>query len=197
MASALLLAAGSALASEPKPQLEKELNKAKCKAVGAPLIDVHQKVLNDFGSGAAGHNWALGNYERHIQIFPQTGGRYCALVSYDGKFKSVAGQTSPGGTGTLSGKEKGAMEGGYRTIITGTLLATPTWPTRGSVGTADYKCNIDLACPGHLDWATEYFNYNPYTGFTKPWWGWIYRGGKYGTWINAVTGNSGDILPAK
>lgn len=194
----LFLAAGTALASEnPKLQWEKELNKAKCGAVGAPIINVTQKVINDVESGVM-ENWVFNNYERRIQVFKRSGGAtYCALVSYKGTFKSIAGRTSPQGTGKLSGKEKGTMEGGYRTIITGTLKANPTWPIRGFVGTADYKCNINVACPGHIDWATQYFNYDPYVGFTKPWWGWIYRGGNYGTWINAITGNFGDILPAK
>ncbi|VVA43636.1 hypothetical protein CANDROIZ_20051 [Candidatus Roizmanbacteria bacterium] len=30
-----------------------------------------------------------------------------------------------------------------------------------------------------------------YVSFDQPWWGWIYKAGNNGTWINAI-----DVLPA-
>ncbi len=187
---------GTVFADGPKLSLnwESQLKPSLCGASGKPIINVHQRVLNDADSGFNGY-WAFDNYEREIKVWPLQNGTYCATVAYEGRFKAVAGQNSPGqgSTGVLTGKERGSFEGGYRAIITGSLLASPLWPTHGSVGATDYKCDIAGTCPGRVSWVEQYFSY---TGFDQPWWGWIYQGGRYGTWINASIGSSGDILPA-
>jgi len=169
-----------------------ELNTGQCDKIGKPVVNVVQKVINSIDSGEAGNNWAFDNYNRHIQVWAQTDGTYCAVLHYQGKFDGQAGEESPGNTGILSGDEDGAFEGGYRATITGTLKTTPDWPTRGSLGTFDYDCDLDGNCPGAIAWFDQYFE-SGYS-YTLDWWGWIYHGGKCGTWVNSSYGNAGDIV---
>lgn len=169
----------------------KEVNPSKCNASGQPIINVTQKVKNSVDSGTAGNYWAFSNYNRHIQVWKQDLGKYCALVSYVGQFNAQNGQVSPGSDGvTLSGDELGTFTGGYRGIINGELKDAPAWKTHGSVGSFDYKCDLTGSCPGAVNWVDQYFTKPT---FTYDWWGWIYHGRSYGTWINSVDGNQGDI----
>ena len=195
-AAMIFLTIQTAVADSSKITLnwQKELNKKKCdNLIGSPIINVTQKVSNDADSGIAGNYWAFDSYKRDIKVWKtNTPGVFCAIVKYHGEFKAVAGQKSPGNTGILTGKEHGSMEGGYRAVITGSLLENPTWRKKGSVGKFDYKCDINGNCPGRVNWSDQYFTAG-YT-FEQPWWGWIYRAGRNGTWVNAVSGNLGDIL---
>lgn len=192
--SVLMLVSNSspALADEGGFNSGKELNKSACiGAVGNPVINVEQKVKNDADSGVAGNYWALDRYERQIKVYKTTtANQYCALVGYEGKFVTFAG-LSPQNTGTVGAGIKGEMKGGYRGIITGSLKASPSWATKGSVGTFDYACDILGNCPGRVSWLAQYFDAG--YGFDQPWWGWGYKTGRNGSWINAGTGNSGDI----
>lgn len=176
------------------PQLNHgtQLNSGECNKVGAPVVNVVQKVVNDVDSGEAGNNWAFDNLTRQIKVWKSsTQDEYCALVKYEGKFDAQAGQQSPGNTESLTGDEDGTFEGGYRATITGDLLLAPAWSTKGSVGTTDYQCDIAGNCPGYVSWIDQYFT--PGYGFDYEWWGWIYRAGQ-NTWVNSVDGNSGDVL---
>ncbi len=172
---------------------QKEVNPTKCPRQGDPIINVAEKVKNDADSGLGGY-WAFDNYVRHITVWSSGDSKFCGIVVYEGKFNAVEGQKSPGNTGVVGKNVTGEFEGGYRTtVFTGTLLATPGWPTHGSVGTVDYACDIAGNCPGHIDWTTKYFSST--SGFNLDWWGWIYHADDdHGTWINAITGNFGDIL---
>jgi hypothetical protein len=192
---------------------EKQLSDSACDGkLGRPVIDVTQKVQNDADSGEAGNYWAFDYYNRHIkvwQIAAPTGeggeSTYCAIVTYDGNFYAVPGQIGPGNTplGALINTPtdepvNGKFSGGRRATIVGSLLASPLWATHGSVGTTNYQCDINGICPGFVavfgtgSWADKYF----VTGATNvdAWWGWKYNGGSHGTWINALSGNSGNIL---
>lgn len=171
-----------------------QINSGQCTKVGAPIVNVMQKVVNDVDSGQGGNNWAFDTLNRQIQVW-STGNidEYCATVSYQGKFVGQSGQLTPGNTSTFTENVNGTFEGGYRsTIFTGTLLPSPLWRTKGSVGTTDYQCNITGICPGYVDWTSQYFSST--TGFDLAWWGWIYHGGNNGTWVNSVDGNSGDVI---
>lgn len=167
-----------------------KLSPPNCDAIGKPIINVAEKVQNDFDSGQGGNNWAFDSLNRQIQVWSTGNHNYCALVQYEGRYNTRAG-LSPGNTGTVTEGLKGSFQGGYKAIITGTLLTSSEWPTKGNVETVDYKCNIDSSCPGYIDWVGQYFTY---TGFDQPWWGWIYHGGSHGTWINSSNGNFGDII---
>lgn len=171
---------------------EKELTPEKCGKNGDPAINVSEKVKNDVDSGLAG-NWAMDNYTRHIKVWSTGDNAWCATVAYEGKFNAVAGQTGPGGTGTIGTDVEGEMKGGYRATFTGTLKSSPLWPTHGFVGTVDYGCDITGAACSYVSWTGQYFD--GVGAFAQPWWGWIYRAEDgHGTWINASTGNAGNIF---
>ncbi|HET9946831.1 MAG TPA: hypothetical protein VFQ63_02095 [Patescibacteria group bacterium] len=180
-----------------------QLSQSSCgKDLEKPVIDVTQKVQNDADSGQAGNYWAFDYYTRHIKVWTtksEEGNTYCAIVTYDGKFYTVPGQIGPGNDpvgavidSSTNQPVNGDMSGGRRATIVGTLLTTPSWPTHGSVGTTNYQCNISGNCPGVISWAGQYFAQG-YSN-TDVWWGWKYTAGSHGTWINAITGNSGNIL---
>ncbi len=190
MTAGLLLALP--VAAMPLLNWGSEMNASECDKTGAPVINVTQKVINTVDSGEGGNYWAYDNLTRNIQVWETSGGTYCAEVSYQGKFDAQGGQTSPGAGGTLDGDEDGTFQGGYRAAITGTLMASPAWKTRGNVGTADYQCDITGVCPGAVNWVGQYFEGG--YGFAYEWWGWIYHAGAHGTWVNSSDGNSGDIL---
>lgn len=182
---------------------EKELTKKACNATGKAVINVKEKVLNDADSGQAGNYWAFDTAKRVIKAWDLGNGTFCVTVNYeDSRYNAVGGQRSPGNTGILSGKEKGEFGGGYRGIVKGTLLTSPLWPTHGSVGTVDYKCDINGNCPGAVSWMGQYFT-SGYT-FDYGFWGWIYKGVKDHKWVNACgadipgnpacIGNSGDVI---
>ena len=191
---ALLLAsiATAVFAAEYTLNWGKELNPKQCDVLGSPVINVVQKVINSVDSGEGGNWWAFSNYRRNIQVWhTSTAGEYCAIVKYEGAFYGESGQISPGAGYTLDGDEKGTWQGGYRATITGDLKTTPDWKTKGAIGTYDYDCNINGICLGSVNWVEQYFD--PGYGFSYDWWGWIYNGGNYGTWVNSSDGNDGDI----
>ena len=180
------------LASSERLNWGTEVNPGECAKTGKPVVNVVQNVVNDVDSGLGGY-WAFDSYTRHIQLWKSTTqGEYCADVRYTGRFDGQAGQTSPGAGGTLDGNEDGAFEGGYRATITGSLDTTPGWSSRGNIGNFDYTCDLSGSCPGYVSWVTQYFD--PGYAFSYDFWGWIYHGGNNGTWVNADSGNSGDIL---
>lgn len=193
VASLILTSATSVLASGFKLDWQSQLKPSKCNPVGDAVIDISEKVKNDVDSGTAGNYWAFDNYEREIKVWhTTTPGTFCATVKYEGGFKGIAGQKSPGGTAILTGKEQGELKGGRRATIIGTLLPNPTWAVKGSVGTVNYACSVGGNCPGYVNWTKQYFN--PGYSYSDDWWGWIYKGEHSGTWINSISGNFGDII---
>ena len=162
-----------------------------CDHSSAPIVNVTEKVVNTVDSGEGGNNWAFDDLNRQMKVYDNGDGTFCAELINQGKFDSQAGQQSPGDTGVLTGEEDGTFKGGYQATITGTLLATPLWPTQGNVGATDYQCDIAGNCPGYISWPGQYFNAG--FGFAYDFWGWTYKY-KNCVWINASTGNSGDIL---
>ena len=181
-----------------------------CAASGAvrgnQVIAVTESIANDADSGEAGNYWAFDQVHRSITIWNVGPDQYCAIVNYyDSTFKAIAGQTSPGAGGTLSGEEYGSFSGSARFTITGQLYVSDpaAWPTSGKVNggaTIDYQCDVNGNCPGYVSFIAKYFAGSP--AVDEPQWGWKYVGKdsghkpptSAGTWINAYTGNSGDIL---
>lgn len=169
-----------------------KLQSENCDAVGKPIINVVQKVIGDADSGEGGNYWAFDKYLRHIQVWnTPASGTYCAIVVYNGSYTTIPGQKSPGNTGVISKKSGGSMNGGRIATIKGDLLDPTAWPKKGMVGSYDYGCDENGVCPGVFKWADRYFQ-SGYTN-TDTWWGWIYRGGHHGMWINSADGNFGDI----
>lgn len=174
-----------------------------CGATGKPIIDVTEKVVHDVDSGLAGNNWAFDTITRHIRVWNMGGTNYCGVVNDDAEFRAVAGQTSPGATGTLTGDEHGDFNGGYVTqVFSDTLnVKDPSnWPLKGKVNhgaPVDYMCDISGNCPGYVNWMTRYFtNAGTTTTVGLADWGWKYVAAdrRDGVWINANSGTSGDIL---
>jgi len=178
-----------------------QLTREMCHATGDPIINIEENIVNDVDSGQAGNNWAFDTIDRHIQVWNVGLNNYCGIIKDNAFFKGVAGETSPGQTvlnaTSMTGDEHGKFEGGYRTtIFSGTLYVADqtNWPLKGKVKPkpVDYGCNIQGTCPGYINWTTKYFT--NISGYDLAWWGWIYHGGDSGTWVNAITGNAGDIL---
>ena len=194
LSAAVLLLNSTKTNAGPFTTAGNNTNPAKCETTGGALVNVTQKIVNDADSGQAGNYWGVDTFNRHIQVFKQTDGSYCANVDYDGKFVGQAGQTSPGATGTLTGSESGTIKGGYSAVINGILKTSPELPVKGSIGTTDYQCDMTGNCPGAFNWVEKYFNTSSTNyAFSYAWWGWTYRSGTH-TWVNASTGNSGDII---
>ena len=160
------------------------------------LVNITEGVTNDVDSGLHG-NWAIDNYSRTIKVWRlETEGRiYCADVRYNGTFDVQPEVLSPQNGNPLTGNEDGTMTGGRRAKITGSFLSSPLWVTNGDVGSYNYGCTINSVqgeCSGNFSWVNKYFgsefNYEDLN------WGWTYTSCGHGQWINASTGNSGDIV---
>jgi hypothetical protein len=185
VAAVMLPAAASA--STPTLDLS-PLDHSQCGG-GTLVVDVTQDVINDADSGVAGNAWAFDDYQRQIRVWQTGPDTYCAILRYDGEFVTNAGP-SPNNTGTLAAGVQGELAGGYRTThFTGTFA--PTAPTSGDLGTFDYACDTSFNCPGRVSWPSLYFSST--SGFDLEWWGWIYTTDANGTWVNAISGNLGDI----
>ena len=172
---------------------------------GRRIINVTESITNDVDSGQAGNYWAYDTVNRRIQVWNIGPDMFCATVAYySSTFQAVAGQTSPGAGGTLTGDELGSFAGGYQTTnFTAQLdISNPAvWGASGKVNSGlpiNYQCDINGNCPGFVDWSSQYFT--NISGFDLASWGWKYKGkdsqdsSSTGIWINASTGNSGDIL---
>jgi hypothetical protein len=172
-------------------------------------INVTRKVELDVAPGAgnfdadqvtpvAPDGWAQREFNQHIQVWKigVTGGevgaeRFCALVRYQGSFLSTGSSDPNGGSGLAAGVD-GTFEGGYRLVFNADENFTA--PTRGHVETVPVS-------GGATDWMQLYF-INIGAGSVPgipaaEWWGWVYHGGRNGSWVNAVDGNvQGNITGA-
>jgi hypothetical protein len=193
---ALLVAFTTPAAASFGGDLAANLSPSQC--AGTLVISVAEGVRNDIDSGTAGNFWAYDDFVRSIKVWKTGSSTYCAILGYAGTFTTVAGR-SPQNTADIPAGIRGFFYGGYRTVsFTATQRATPlgSWPTQGFVGVVDYKCNATTAdCPGYIDWVAQYFTDKSGPTLDLAWWGWEYRAGRHGTWVNASTGNSGDIVP--
>ena len=85
------------------------------------------------------------------------------------------------------------MGGGYRTLTFTADFTPSTVPVSGYLGTFDYACSTTFECPGRVTWTTWYFNNGAGASLVYAWWGWAYVTRSHGSWLNASTGNVGDI----
>jgi hypothetical protein len=174
----------------------------------SPIINVVERVRNDADSGQSGDTWALDIFTRSIKVWNMGSSTYCAVVMYSqATFQAVSGNTSPGTGGVLTGDEHGNFSGGYQTMtFPGTLsVSDPShWPLKGKVinpyggDVVDYQCPAvpNPTCPGFIDWFAKYFSDVNGSNVSLAQWGWTYTAAdsRDGIWVNASTGNSGDIL---
>ena len=189
----LLVASGASSAGPNRPTLNwgKEVNPSNCPK-GKVVVNITHDVINSADSGIGGNFWASINYRKHIKIIQTDENTFCVLTTFIGYFTTVEG-ASPGNTDTISAGITGPFQGGYRQTYTGTLNPDPSWPTQGYIGTFDHDWD---ETPGDTpngdvdDWEDVYLS-----GWTRSWdwWGFIYHGGRHGTWVNSDDGNEGDI----
>src|SRR6185436_4834568 len=121
LVAVLLGLAGAVFAGNPNNV------KATTFCSGTVVVDVTQHITNDPDSGTFGGNWALDNFDRHIQIF-QDGINYCAQAEDAGTFTTFGGVTgkSPESGDALPQVITGSMSGSTHGMITGAVLSTST-----------------------------------------------------------------------
>ena len=189
---ALLVAFTTPAAASFGGDLATNLSPTACGG-GTPIISVFEPVRNDADSRVGGGYWAFDDFVRNIRVWQTAPGTYCAIVAYGGTFTTIAGR-SPQNQADITAGIRGVFYGGYRATFTATgRVSSAGWPTYGFTAAVDYKCTALGDCPGFVDWVGQYFS--GVAAFAQPWWGWEYRAGRHGTWINEIAppGNSGDI----
>ena len=187
--AALLAALTFAAGAYATPSPVASSSPQACDASGAPLVNVHFMLVNDYDSAVGGGSWANDTIDRHLEVWQVGDGVYCSTVSDQGSFVTFA-NSSPNGTGSVSAGIRGKIKGGYATTaFTGTF--DPALPVRGNLGTFDLHCTSLNDCPGDHPSFLSYFASTAGWGFAD--WGWSYHTAKNGTWINQASGNSGDI----
>jgi hypothetical protein len=135
--AALLSVCGVAFAA-PSDHLNwgSQINQSQCAPNGTVVINVTQKVTNDVDSGNCGNYWAYDNEVRQIQVVQTGADTFCATVSYQGSFSTIAGK-SPGGSNNCSSSAlgtgvTGTFQGGYiAKSFTGTLISKPLGQHQG------------------------------------------------------------------
>jgi hypothetical protein len=191
------LIAVPAMAAPPQPSAGSFVNSSGVPAGSTLMLNITYKVVNDEDSGNVGY-WALGSYNKSVQVWMTADNNCYATVRYEGKWQTFTGALSPG-AGVLETKDvSGTFEGGY----TATFTCTGCTPTKGNIGTFDFsgtKADVLLGTYGAgqtgatptLDWTSVYFT--GLSGFTYVNWGWTY---KYQSqrWNNFDYGTTGDIL---
>ncbi len=195
-AAVLGLALVAAAAAAPGPRLDRQDISARQCTNGQharQVVDVLYTLRNDADSGFGGNYWANDTMLRHLRIWSLADGSYCVQVADAGVFVTYAG-TSPSGTSTVSAGVRGIVTGGYVTSdVVGTFA--PTLATHGYVGTYDLQCDPSGNCPGpSISWASYFSSVTSSHAFAQ--WGWIYRAGRHGTWLNqddVAAAASGDI----
>jgi hypothetical protein len=176
---------------------------------GDKALNVVYKITNSIDSGTGTNDfgapwWAVIDYVAQVQVVELDTGEFCATVKTQGSFESVGGD-GPGCAnesncglpdGRLEAGVIGTFQGGYTETFTGTF-DPGDMRTKGSIGTFDHDC--DPSAPGGecdgagvTRWLGLYFT--GVAGFDfDEWWGWIYRAGNNGIWVNAIDGNEGNI----
>ena len=165
---------------------------------GKAVLNVVRKVINSLDSGLGSNDfgfvwWAVIEYVQQVEVIETAPNTFCATVKSQGSFESVGGD-GPGGSGDLEAGVVGTFQGGATYTFNGTFNPG-TQRTKGNIGTFDHGCDPATAggCvgPGFSKWRSEYFT--GVSGVSLPWWGWVYHAGNNGSWVNAISGNSGNI----
>ncbi len=195
-----LALAASALAKDVNPVLDAAaISSAQCMTPGSgakQVVDVRFQLTNYADSGYVGA-WAWDTVNRHLRIWKQAGGVFCAQISDDGsKFVTIGG-FSPAGGGNLNAGVTGTFTGGY--IIAGINgRFDPHYKKSGDLGSFDAKCDTQFTCNGAYPSWISYFNDVKSGGFSA--WGWLYDAGTSGKWLdqaNISPPHGGDIRSSK
>jgi hypothetical protein len=159
-----------------------------------PDCKTTQATLNDRpDSGIDGNDWALDDLTRTTTFCQTSPGHYHETIADTGTFAASAGQLTPGDLGgptaTICQDTKGSVNGGASADFT----AAANWVTynpAGMIGTFTYPA------PGVSTsvWPTGFFS-DAAGSLINDDWKWTYTTATE-TWVNAATGNSGDITGA-
>jgi hypothetical protein len=142
-------------------------------------------------SGTCGNDWATDTYNRNFMVQPQNADQtYNVVEKYaQGDFVTVAGK-SPGAceTGTDNGR---TISAGVSGTFSGTLDIVVTNGTLNKNATCVDPCTT-------ATWVTAFFGGSATATYTTPHFSFQYKADRHqdltsSQWINADTGNSGDI----
>ena len=150
----------------------------------APIVVSYRFVTID--SNTHGTYWAYDTFYSTVTIVNK-GVNLWQLTWVDtGSFISWSSY-SPSGTGTIGDGVIGTISGGQTITVNGVLKSSlPSY-----LGYYDFQCDHDANCPGYVSWRTMMFD--SVTSYTYNQWAWTYVTCGNGTWVNADTGNIGDI----
>ncbi len=182
-----LALAGPGWAAAPKPELKLDLaeigpNQCTADTTATQIVDVTFTLDNYADSGYVGA-WALDTVHRHLRIWRQSQGGFCAQIAdANSSFVTLAGY-GPTGLSFLPAGIEGTFSGGY--VIAGIAgRFSPGYKTEGDLGTFDAKCDAEFNCAGaHPSWLS-YFTHVTTGGFAG--WGWLYDAGAHGVWLDQV-----------
>lgn len=157
---------------------------------GTVVVNVTYNLTNDTDSAVGGGTWANDTVSRHLQVMQVGDSKYCATVSDTGSFVTYDSE-SPNATGTVAAGVAGTLSGGSRTsVFAGSLVQHPAYKTHGNLGSFDLECDRNQNCPGAHPTVDSFVS--GWNGGLD-WWGWQYKTPQNGTWLNDISGNSGDI----
>jgi hypothetical protein len=153
--------------------------------VGAPLVNVTYRFVNEQDLTSNGEVWALDSGIATFRLFRTGENTFCATTSAAGTFTTFGGP-SPAGTGTVPEGHTGRFAGQSTLRFVGSFA--PVLPTRGFVGTFDAQCDqFDCAAP--IRFGRNYLETGPPTveSFRA-----VYVS-SCGVWVQTSEGDRGDI----
>jgi len=148
------------------------------------VVDVTYEYTNDQDSSFAGPTWALDTIYRHLVITETGFGKYSFVLTDTGTFVTIGG-LSPQNGDPLTPGVKGTITGGMSGKFFGFMKKHPGKATTGDIGVFD---------GGGFNWAGTYFYWPKSVDDIKYSWGWTYTACNGQTWVNADSGNVGDII---
>ena len=154
-------------------------------------VDATFAVASDPDSGNVG-DWATDTFNRHVQIWQEQDGTYCAKADDSGTFTTYGAPTgiSPDSGASLPEVVTGSFTGGtYGTVTGGTFADSGTPASLDCAGADSATCSSGTISY----WVQHYFGASATYNFGDGW-SWTYDGGANGTWVDAASGTSGDIV---
>jgi len=157
-----------------------------CSGVGAPLVNVVYRVVNEQDLASNGDVWALDTAVSNFRLYQTGGDTFCAAITISGTFTAFGGP-SPAGTGVVPPGHSGRFAGVDTLYLTGTFASS--LPTRGFVGTFDGQCD-QFECQTPVQFGRNYVNVSgpPEHGAYR----FVYAS-TCGVWIATNEGDRGDI----
>ena len=150
-----------------------------------PIVVTYDFVTVD--SNTSGTYWAYDTFHSTVTIVNK-GVNLWQLTWVDtGTFVSWDA-TSPNSSGTIGDGVVGNITGGQIVTVNGVLKASlPSY-----LGYFNFNCDHFANCPNYVSWRTMMFD--SVSSYVYDQWAWTYVTCGNGTWVNADTGNIGDIV---